>query len=212
MITAMVLTYNNEELILRALSCLWKFDEVLVIDNGSTDKTFERATSTGATIKKFPLLENFSVRRNEASKISKNKHIFWLDTDEVINPDIYDEMLEIFNKDDNALIRMKRLNCFTLHSYVKEWYPDLQSRAYNKERCIYQNRVHNVLQTRGCKCYESKYHILHGLFYNERRYEKNNLHLLKIRKAQSGKDEYLEMIRRSRAKPCGQIKNIKGVR
>jgi len=210
MITAMVLAYNNEELILRVLSCLWKFDEVIVIDNGSDDETIKIALKMGARVDVYRLLENFSERRNEASAMSKNKHVFWLDTDEVINPNIYDELLEIFIKDDNAVIRMKRLNCFTLHSYVKEWYPDPQLRAYNKDKCVYTNKVHNVLQTRRCKIYESKYHIMHGLFYNEQRYDKNNKHLMRIRKEQAGGKEYLGLLREKRKKPCGEIKNLKG--
>lgn len=78
---------RNEECNLR--ECLAPiaelFDEVVVVDTGSTDGTVRAAQRLGARVIRFPWNDNFSDARNAALKNSKGKWVFWLDADDRID-------------------------------------------------------------------------------------------------------------------------------
>tara|TARA_B110000977_G_scaffold127057_1_gene162381 strand:- start:173 stop:418 length:246 start_codon:yes stop_codon:yes gene_type:complete len=63
MISALVLTYNEENILQRCLDALDFVDEIIVFDSFSTDKTISIARSFGAKIiqRKF---DNYAAQRN----------------------------------------------------------------------------------------------------------------------------------------------------
>jgi tetratricopeptide (TPR) repeat protein len=58
------------------------FDEVVVVDTGSADRTRDVAQSFGARVFDFPWVDSFSVARNEALRHARHKWILWLDADD----------------------------------------------------------------------------------------------------------------------------------
>jgi glycosyltransferase involved in cell wall biosynthesis len=58
------------------------FQEIVVVDTGSADRTREIARSFGAQIVDFPWTEDFSDARNAALDCSTGDYIFWLDADD----------------------------------------------------------------------------------------------------------------------------------
>ncbi len=58
------------------------FDEVIVIDTGSTDRTKEIATAMGAKVFDFPWVDSFAAARNEGLRHATGDWIFWLDADD----------------------------------------------------------------------------------------------------------------------------------
>ena len=62
------------------------FDEIVVVDTGSTDRTVEIARSFGANVFDFVWVDSFSAARNEALAHATGDFAFWLDADDVVEP------------------------------------------------------------------------------------------------------------------------------
>jgi GT2 family glycosyltransferase/tetratricopeptide (TPR) repeat protein len=58
------------------------FDEIIVLDTGSTDRTRELARAGGAQVHDFPWIDNFSAARNACLEHAGGDFIFWLDADD----------------------------------------------------------------------------------------------------------------------------------
>ena len=63
------------------------FDEIVIVDTGSTDRTVEIARSFGARVFHFPWVDDFAAARNEALSHATGDYAFWLDADDVVEPD-----------------------------------------------------------------------------------------------------------------------------
>jgi glycosyltransferase involved in cell wall biosynthesis/tetratricopeptide (TPR) repeat protein len=62
------------------------FDEIVVVDTGSTDRTQEIAREFGARVFDFVWVDDFAAARNAALARAKGDYAFWLDADDVIDP------------------------------------------------------------------------------------------------------------------------------
>ena len=62
------------------------FDEIVVVDTGSTDRTVEIARSFGARLFDFVWVDDFGAARNAALARATGDYAFWLDADDVIDP------------------------------------------------------------------------------------------------------------------------------
>lgn len=94
MISAIILVKNEEKNIVNVLKNLSWTDEQIVVDNGSTDKTFEKAKDYGATTVTISEMD-FSKMRNEAAKKAKGKWLLYIDTDEEISENLKKEIQTI---------------------------------------------------------------------------------------------------------------------
>jgi glycosyltransferase involved in cell wall biosynthesis len=61
------------------------FDEIIIVDTGSTDRTVEIARSFGARVFDFPWVDDFAAARNAALARATGDYAFWLDADDVID-------------------------------------------------------------------------------------------------------------------------------
>jgi GT2 family glycosyltransferase len=62
------------------------FDEVVVVDTGSTDRTREIAQAFGARVFDFAWVDDFAAARNAALAHATGDYAFWLDADDVLEP------------------------------------------------------------------------------------------------------------------------------
>jgi len=62
------------------------FDEIVVVDTGSTDRTVEIARSFGARVFDFVWVDDFGAARNAALARATGDYAFWLDADDVVDP------------------------------------------------------------------------------------------------------------------------------
>jgi glycosyltransferase involved in cell wall biosynthesis len=60
------------------------FDEIIIVDTGSTDGTKAIAREFGAKVLDFPWIDDFSAARNVALTHATGDYAFWLDADDVI--------------------------------------------------------------------------------------------------------------------------------
>jgi glycosyltransferase involved in cell wall biosynthesis len=62
------------------------FDEIVVVDTGSRDRTIEIARSYGARVSQFAWVDDFAAARNASLARASGDFAFWLDADDVVEP------------------------------------------------------------------------------------------------------------------------------
>jgi FkbM family methyltransferase len=62
-------------------------DEMVVVDTGSKDDTPAIAKRLGARVFHFPWCDDFSVARNDSLRHARGRWLFWMDSDDTIDPD-----------------------------------------------------------------------------------------------------------------------------
>ena len=76
---------NEEETLERCLKSVGNlFDEIIIVDTGSTDKTKEIAKNFATKILDFKWIDDFSKARNFAIENCTSDYFMWLDADDVI--------------------------------------------------------------------------------------------------------------------------------
>jgi glycosyltransferase involved in cell wall biosynthesis len=97
-ISVIILTKNVEGLIADCIDSVSFCDEVIVIDDGSTDRTAELAKMLGATV--YPLIaRSFSERRNFGLKKTKGKWVLYIDADERISSELKEAIVKVIKED-----------------------------------------------------------------------------------------------------------------
>lgn len=112
MITVIIPTYNNEDLIERSIfSVLYQTMtdwELIVVDDGSTDKTPEilKRYIENEKIRVITNPENVGVgiSRKIAIDVAKGEFITFLDSDDILNPDFLKLSLELQQQHDSDVV------------------------------------------------------------------------------------------------------------
>jgi glycosyltransferase involved in cell wall biosynthesis len=132
MISAVVLTYNEETILGKCLEALSFVDSILIFDSYSTDATLEIAKSFNATIlqRKF---DNYASQRNAALAAVPEDcdWIVMVDADEIVTPELKAEILAETIKDQGVtMYRVRRKDMFQ-NKWIKQssgyptWFPRL---------------------------------------------------------------------------------------
>lgn len=91
-------------------------DEIVIVDDGSTDRTAEIARSGGAKVKFIvsPRMsgEYFSHQRNKGIDAAKSNWLLHMDIDERVTPKLAREILKAVLDDSRDAYRYRRLNFF----------------------------------------------------------------------------------------------------
>src|SRR3989344_2719625 len=91
-ISGVVIAKNEEEMIADCLDSIAFCDEVLVIDNESTDRTAEIAERMGAKVRKIAA-DDFSKLRNFGLKQATGDYILYIDSDERVSDELRKNIL-----------------------------------------------------------------------------------------------------------------------
>lgn len=140
-ISAIILTKNAESLIADCIDSVSFCDEVIVIDDNSSDRTVELAKHLGATVYSYTS-ESFAKKRNLGLKKAKSKWLLYLDVDERFSAELVTTIKTILERksDIYAAYRLQRKNFYlgnhewpTIEKLerlfkkakLEEWYGDL---------------------------------------------------------------------------------------
>jgi glycosyltransferase involved in cell wall biosynthesis len=99
MISGVIIAKNEEDSIAKAISSLSFCDEIIVIDNDSTDKTAEIAKKNKAIVYHKNTQKDFSSLRNFGLEKAKEEWILFIDADEEVSKTLKDEILQLLEKD-----------------------------------------------------------------------------------------------------------------
>lgn len=150
-ISAVVLTKNEEKNIEDCLKTLGSLDEIIIVDDFSTDKTIEIAESLKderVKIFKRSLNGDFSEQRNFALDKARNDFIFFVDADERVSIELNEELKLI---DD-------RFEGYSIQRIDTIWGKQLKYgetgsiyllRIGNKKNGKWEGRVHEEWKIRG---------------------------------------------------------------
>lgn len=92
MITAVILTRNNQRTLAATLASLTWCDECIVVDDNSFDKTEEIAKSFNTKIFKRSLNDDFAAQRNFGLSKVKGDWVVFVDSDEVVATELAEEI------------------------------------------------------------------------------------------------------------------------
>lgn len=122
------------------------FDEIIVVDTGSTDRTTSIARSFDAKVVDFPWCDNFSAARNEALRHATGDWIFWLDADDRLDAAQRAKLAALFAELDDRP-RFYMLHCISdSKSSYQEPVLLLQPRLFrNHPQARWRYRVHEQL-------------------------------------------------------------------
>ncbi len=98
-VSVLVVTKNEQEHIKRCLKSLHDFDEVIVVDSISEDKTTKIALELGARVEDFQWNGRYPKKRQWCLENLEIKHdwVFWVDADEVLTSDLIEEIRRVFS-------------------------------------------------------------------------------------------------------------------
>ncbi len=141
-----MITRDASHFIVESLQALERFDEVIVLDNGSTDDTIALAsTFDNVTIHRSAFI-GFGPLKNLAIDYAKNEWILSVDSDEVLSKALVDEILSL-SLNTGQVYAILRDNYYD-QRLMKccGWENDYVLRLFNREKiCFNQNQVHESL-------------------------------------------------------------------
>lgn len=141
-ISAVMNTYNAERYLEDVLRSLRGFDEIVVVDMHSTDRTREIAAAHGARIVDFERCGICEPARNAAIQAATSPWVLIVDADEVVPGRLRDYLYEVAARADApAALRIPRRNNFMgreLHSL----YPDYVTRFARRDAIDWPPVIH----------------------------------------------------------------------
>ncbi|HKP18459.1 MAG TPA: glycosyltransferase [Gaiellaceae bacterium] len=146
-IGAVVLARNEEQAIGPALASLagW-VDEIVVLDDGSTDGTARVSREAGALVVAVEHTPHFQARRNLGLLHTSAEWIFVLDADERVPARLAEVLLALVREDSHAFdavaIPFKNLFCGTWITNPV-WYPNYHPRLLRRGSFRFQEAVHS---------------------------------------------------------------------
>lgn len=196
-ISAIVLARNEEGSLLKCLKALSWCDEIILIDDYSTDKTHEIAKKFEAKIYKRKLNNDFSSQRNFALKKAKYEWSFFVDSDEIVTELLANEIRDSIDNEGINGFWVNRLDVFMGQKMNGgEWGSQWLLRVVRTKKGKWEREVHEVLKVDGqtaklsspllhspaknLKSYISKINFYSSIHSRSNKTEGKNENLLKI--------------------------------
>ncbi len=159
--------FNEEEKIRDCLASVSFADEVIVVDNSSTDKTAQIAKEYKAKIFTRPNNPMLNVNKNFGFAKATGEWILSLDADERITPELKKEIesrIRNYELGINGFWISRKNIIFGKWMEHAGWYPDYQMRLFRRNKGKFPAlHVHEMIEVEG-KTAHLKEHILHYNF------------------------------------------------
>ncbi len=169
--TVCILTFNSSKYLNDCLKSVKNFNEILILDGGSTDKTLNIARKYKCKIQTQPKkykfknnkIKDFSGLRNLLLKLSKNNLVLFLDSDEILDKSIM-KKIDFFSK---SKILRKKHYAFSLGRF-----PIYKNKIISQKTIFYPNYQDRLVYKSNVKSFIKPVH--------ERVLPKNNFFVKKI--------------------------------
>lgn len=161
-ISVTILTKNSEKHLQVVLEALKEFDEVLLCDTGSLDRTLEIGAAFPNVRIETLCFTGFGPTHNEASALAKHDWIFSLDSDEILSPALLEELRHVPLR-RGMVASVPRKNFYRgKWIWGCGWYPDRVVRLYNRRETEFSSaQVHEAVQCKGLHV-----HLLQGPLFH----------------------------------------------
>lgn len=144
--SATIVVKDGEKYITECLDSLRLFDEVILLDNNSNDNTLKIAKRYKNVKIYHTDFIGFGSMKNLAVKYTRNDWILSIDSDEVLEGKLIEEIKKI-ELGKNLIYSISRKNLYR-GEWIRAcgWYPDFVSRIFNKNFTKFNdNEVHESL-------------------------------------------------------------------
>ena len=145
-ISVIILTKNSARHLEAVLDALKRFNEVIIVDNGSTDDSLEIAQN----FENVKIFEHdfigFGPLKRYATSLTKNDWVLSIDSDEIVSNDLVNEM-ESLKYDTHTVYAIQRDNYYkTRLMKCCTWDNDYVLRLFNKKFVSFdKKKVHESL-------------------------------------------------------------------
>ena len=143
-ISVVINTYNAERGLEQVLEAVKDFDEVLICDMESTDKTLDIARKHGCRIVTFPKADHKSAEpaRTFAIQSAANPWVLVVDADEIMTPELKEYLYRRIKEDDCPDgLYIPRKNYF-MGRFMRCHYPDHILRFFRKDKTHWPPIIH----------------------------------------------------------------------
>lgn len=152
MISVTILTKNSARHLSEVLHSVRSFDEVVILDSGSSDDTLDIASQFSNVVIYTTRFKGFGPLHNEASALARNNWIFSLDSDEVMTAELVQEIGSLALEED-------AIYSVCMHNYYNGkwirrcgWYPDRHVRFFHRNKTRFtENEVHERILADGLR-------------------------------------------------------------
>ena len=149
-VSAAIITRDTGPALDRCLATLDFCDEILVLDQQSTDQTAAICARHGARLEQTEWL-GFGPTKQKAVDLCRNRWVLSIDSDELVTPELRAAILALPDQPDPAAFAVNRLSRFLGH-WVRHggWHPDWIVRLFDRERGGFDSKpVHEAIHTEG---------------------------------------------------------------
>ncbi len=136
MISACVMTFNEESNIRRCLESLSFCDEIVVLDSLSTDRTMDICREFTDKVFQEPW-KGYIAQRNRLRELATHDWVLFLDADEEVSPMLRDQILYQFRTGTGKYLGFEfPRQVFYLGKWIRfgEWNPDIKLRLFRKDK------------------------------------------------------------------------------
>lgn len=161
-VTVLILAKNEEKNIADCVRSALFADEIIVIDDFSTDNTAKIAQDLGAKVCQRAMAGDWGAQQTFAIQQASSKWVFFLDADERFTPELVAETKQAIAKDELYAYKVPRLNYF-MGEVVRYcgWYPDYGEHLVPRENFRVEGFVHPTFVHN----YPTKYFKNHMIHY-----------------------------------------------
>ncbi len=149
-VSVTIITFNEERNIARALESVRWADEIVVVDSGSIDRTLEiaRSYTDKVYVRDWP---GYAAQKQRALELASHDWILSIDADEVVTPELKQEILEVLKQPGFNGYYISRLNYYlNFPIHYSGWSPDYQLRLFRKDKGRWQGSyVHESVRLEG---------------------------------------------------------------
>lgn len=167
-ISVVMIVKNGANTIKKSLESLKRFDNVVVYDNGSIDKTADIASKFENVTLIHGEFLGFGETKNMAVSYAKHEWILILDSDEVVDDALFETLQN--KKLDNKTVYLLNFKAFYKDIQIKHsgWNNQKIGRLYNRaETKFNSNHVHENIITQGMNIVELEGgNILHYSYHS----------------------------------------------
>lgn len=150
-ISVVINTYNAEKHLQKVLESLKEFDEIVICDMESTDRTLDIATRYNCHIVSFPKENHVSAEpaRTFAIQSASSKWVLVVDADEIVTPQLREYLYKKISEPNcPAGLYIPRRNYF-MHQFMHSFYPDYQLRFFIRKDTVWPPYVHTFPTVQG---------------------------------------------------------------
>lgn len=174
LLSALLITYNEESNITDVLNNLAFADEIIIVDSFSTDRTLELASEFKNIKITQRVFDNFASQRNFALSLATHPWILFVDADERLTPELQNEISTVINQEKSASAYFVHRDFMFENKKLKYsgWQTDKIIRLFKKEKASYnpEKIVHEKLIVEG-KTKKLKNKLIHHSYSNYNDYK-----------------------------------------